>query len=242
MRQVAHLSFADADAWAAAFAEHFADAPGIHVVERGTEYDGEIPRAGHRVDVLLDGVDLPPALWANIVNEEPRHQFLGYSTCVAPETAPDDGDTILVERPDGQPASAEAIATAEIAHVRRKLSREEREDRRALHAATLAVIEQRAVRDWAAAERDAVNARLAALATERDAQIAIRDKAVADLVGKVGAARTPFIAVRDAATARLREIADSITAEQAVRTAAVDATVAANAELVRLRAIAAQLR
>jgi hypothetical protein len=256
MRQVAHLSFADADAWAAAAREHFADVPGIHVVERGTEYDptGETteqdgmqvpvmaPRAGYRVDVLLDGVELPAALWPHLVNEEPRHQFMGYSTCIAPETAPDDGDTILVERPDGQPASAEAIATAEIAHVRRKLSAEEREDRRALHAATLAVIEQRAVRDRAAAERDAVNARLAALAAERDAQIAIRDKAVADLVGRVGAARTPFIAVRDAATARLREIADSITAEQAVRTQAVDATVAANAELVRLRAIAAQLR
>jgi hypothetical protein len=136
MRQVAHLSFADAAAWSAAAAEHFTNAPGVHVVERGTEYDptGETveqdgmqvpvmaPRPGFRVDVLLDGVDLPAALWANLVNDPTRHQFLGYSTCIAPETAPDDGDVILVERPDGQPATAADIARAEIAHVRRKLS------------------------------------------------------------------------------------------------------------------------
>jgi len=159
MRQVAHLSFADAAAWSAAAAEHFTNAPGVHVVERGTEYDptGEtveqdgmqVPvmaaRAGYRVDVLLDGVDLPVALWTNIVNETPRHQFLGYSTCIAPETAPDDGDVILVERPDGQPATAADIARAEIAHVRRKLAAEQREDRRAVHVATVAVVEQRVV-------------------------------------------------------------------------------------------------
>jgi hypothetical protein len=145
MRQVAHLSFADAAAWAAAHATHFADVAGVHVVERGTEFDGETPRAGYRVDVLLDGVDLPQALWANIVNDETRHQFLGYSTCVAPEIAPDDGDVILVERADGQPASAADIARAEIAHVRRKLAAEQREDRRAVHVATAAVVEQRVV-------------------------------------------------------------------------------------------------
>jgi len=145
MRQVAHLSFADADAWAAAAREHFADVPRIQVVERGTEYDGEIPRAGYRVDVLLDGVDLPQALWPRLVNDPTRHQFLGYSTCIAPETAPDDGDVILVERADGQPATAADIARAEIAHVRRKLAAEQREDRRAVHVATVAVVEQRVV-------------------------------------------------------------------------------------------------
>jgi len=159
MRQVAHLSFADAAAWAAAHATHFADVPGVHVVERGTEYDPTgatveqdgiqvpvmTPRPGYRVDVLLDGVDLPAALWSNIVNDPTRHQFLGYSTCVAPEIAPDDGDVILVERADGQPASAADIARAEIAHVRRKLAAEQREDRRAVHVATVAVVEQRVV-------------------------------------------------------------------------------------------------
>jgi hypothetical protein len=145
MRQVAHLSFADAAAWAAAHATHFADVPGVHVVERGTEYDGDTPRLGYRVDVLLDGVDLPQALWPRLVNDPTRHQFLGYSTCVAPETAPDDGDVILVERPDGQPASAADIARAEIAHVRRKLAAEQRDDRRAVHVATVAVVEQRVV-------------------------------------------------------------------------------------------------
>ena len=236
MRQVAHLSFTDAAAWAAARDEHFvirtdsggAFVPGVHVVERGTEYDPtgatiEIDgfmmpaveaRPGYRVDVLLDGVDLPPALWANLVNETPRHQFLGYSTCVAPETAPDDGDEILVERADGQPATDADIARDEAAHVRRKLSAEEREDRRALHAATLAVIEQRAVRDRLVVERDAANA--------------VRDEAIATLVPLKGSARTPYIKVRDEATAVLAR----------VNPLAVEA----NAELARLREAAAELK
>jgi len=178
MRQVAHLSFTDAAAWAAAHAEHFTvetgggpvTAPGVHVVERGTEYDptGEtveqdgiqVPvmaaRAGYRVDVLLDGVDLPVALWARIVNDETRHQFLGYSTCVAPEIAPDDGDVILVERPDGQPATAADIARAEIEHVRRKLAAEQRDDRRAVHVATIDVVEQRVATERPPAPESAV--------------------------------------------------------------------------------------
>jgi hypothetical protein len=233
MRQVAHLSFADAAAWSAAHAEHFTvetgggpvTAPGVHVVERGTEYDptGETveidghmmpvvaPRAGYRVDVLLDGVDLPVALWTNIVNETPRHQFMGYGTCVAPETAPDDGDEILVERADGQAASDADIARDEAEHVRRKLTAEQREDRRALFAATLAVIAQRAVRDALVAERDTLNAR--------------RDALIAALVPLTGAARAPLVAERNTLTNRLQEIAPLV--------------VAANAELLRLRGLRA---
>jgi len=233
MRQVAHLSFADAAAWAAAHAEHFTVEtgggavlmPGVHVVERGTEYDptGEtveqdgiqVPvmaaRAGYRVDVLLDGVELPAALWARIVNDETRHQFLGYSTCIAPETAPDDGDEILVERADGQAASAADIARDEAEHVRRKLTAEQREDRRALFAATLAVIAQRAVRDALVAERDALNAR--------------RDALIAALVPLTGAARAPLVAERNTLTDRLQVLAPLV--------------IAANAELLRLRGLRA---
>jgi hypothetical protein len=122
--------------------------------------------------------------------------------------------------------------------------------------AALAVVVQRAARNVAAAERERLTAAVQtavaardALVAERAAEIVKLDAATASLSGLTGAARIPFVAARDAATAEIQRLAPLITtataqvqAVQAERAVAGDATVAANVELVRLRAVADALR
>jgi hypothetical protein len=82
--------------------------------------------------------------------------------------------------------------------------------------------------------------------TARTTAIAGRDAIIADLNGKTGAARIPLVAARDAATAEIVRLGDEVTkasaalaASQAARVVAADMTIAANVELLRLRAVVA---
>jgi hypothetical protein len=209
-----------------------------------------VPVSGWLVNLTVEG-DFPVALRAYCVNpQQPRRVWFGSYVLAMPETLEDDGDTVLIERSIGAEATDQQRDAAEIEYVRAKLTAEQREDRRALRAAVLAVVEARAARNAAAAERNRLTALVKQQDAERDAliaaraaQIVLRDAAVASLVGKIGFARTPFVAARDAATAEITRLAADVaaasaqtTASQAARVVAADATVAANVELLRLRA------
>jgi hypothetical protein len=238
--------------------------PGLHVDMLGTIYKptgaviaGDPPHpemvasAGWHANLLFDGIDVPDALLPHTINPlVPKRVYLGYSVLSMPETGEDDGDVILVERPIGAQATPLAIDRAEAEHVRRKLSREEREDRRALHQATLDVIEQRTARDVLVEQRDGLADDLTRLRADRDAAvierndaISTRDAAIAALVPLTGAARAPLVAIRDGATARAQAAASKITqlgsqiaTVDAAREDVVARVAAANAELLRLRA------
>jgi hypothetical protein len=238
---------------------------GLHVDMLGTIYkptgatitvDGitqpeMVESAGLHANLLFDGIEPPADLLPHTINpQHPKRVYLGYSVLSMPETGEDDGDVILVERPIGAQASALAIDRAEAEHVRRKLSREEREDRRALHQATLGVIEQRTARDVLVEQREALQGDLTRLQADRDAAvierndaIATRDATIAALVPLTGAARAPLVAIRGAATARAQAAASKITqlgsqiaTADAAREDVVARVAAANAELLRLRA------
>jgi hypothetical protein len=259
---------ADAAEWLTLRDAHLAEMQGVQTVEIGTvrHTNGEtqvidgmtvpvtIPVAGFLVDLIVPVV--PVALYPFLVNPvEPRHVWYGHQLVAMPEQLEDDPDTLMLTRGIGAAATDQQRDAAEIEYVRAKLTAEQREDRRALREAALAVVVQRAARNVAAAERD----RLTALVTQQDAardaliaaraaEIAKRDAIVASMVGTTGATRTALAAQRDAATAEALRLAALITtanadtlASQAARTVAADAAIAANVELLRLRAVVAAL-
>jgi hypothetical protein len=209
----------------------------------------------YHVDLIVPVV--PVALYPFLVNPvEPRHVWYGHQLVAMPEVLEDDGDTLMMTRGIGAAVADQQRDAAEIEYVRAKLAAEQREDRRARREAALAVVVQRAARNVAAAERERLTAAVEtavaardALVAERAAEIVKRDAATASLSGLTGAARIPFVAARDAATTEIQRLAPLITtataqvqAVQAERAVAGDATVAANVELVRLRAVADALR
>jgi hypothetical protein len=266
----AYLKCADEAEWLALRDAHLADAndlplPGVEIDEIGavshttgetTVVDGmtvptTVPVPGWLVNLTVSG-DFPAALRPYCVNPaQPRRVWFGSYTLAMPEVLEDDGDTVLIERSIGAQCTDQQRDAAEIDYVRAKLTAEQREDRRALREAALAVVVQRAARNVAAAERDRLTALVTqqdaerdALIAQRAAEIVKRDEAVASLVGKIGFARTPFIAARDAATAEITRLAALITtanadtlASKAARVVAADMMIAANVELLRLRAV-----
>ncbi len=270
MRAVLYLRTTDDAALAALLAPLYVETrdgpapmPGMHVDMLGTIYKptgavvGDPPQpemiasAGWHANLLFDGIDVPADLLPHTINPlVPKRVYLGYSVLSMPETTEDDGDVILVERPIGAQATPLAIDRAEAEHVRHKLSREEREDRRALHQATLDVIEARTARDVLVEQREALQGDLTRLQADRDAAvierndaIATRDATIAALVPLTGAARAPLVAIRGAATARAQAAASKITqlgsqiaTADAAREDVVARVAAANAELLRLRA------
>ncbi len=270
-RTVLYLRTTDAAAMAALLAPLYvetrdgpAPTPGLHVDTLGTIYKptgaviaGDPPQpemvasAGWHCNLLFDGIEPPQSLLPHTINPVvPKRVYLGYSVLSMPETGEDDGDVILVERPIGAQATPLAIDRAEAEHVRHKLSAEERQDRRALHQATLDVIEQRTARDVLVEQREALQGDLTRLQADRDAAvierndaIATRDATIAALVPLTGAARAPLVAIRGAATARAQAAASKITqlgsqiaTADAAREDVVARVAAANAELLRLRA------
>lgn len=217
----------------------------------GVETPVMAPVPGYHVNLVLHAEEVPAALFPYLVNpQQPKRVFLGSYILSAPEALPDDGDTVPVQRGIGQAIDDATLAVVEEQHVRRKLSREEREDRRALHEATLAVIAKRVERDAAAAARDAAadavdpaRASRDDLVAQRTAQQAIRDDAIANLATLTGAARLPQVARRDAAAAELTRLAPLIVAANAAldaavatRKAAVAVAIARGDELQQLRA------
>jgi hypothetical protein len=224
---------------------------GATITVNGIMQPEMVASAGWHCNLLFDGIDVPQSLLPHTINPaHPKRVYLGYSVLSMPEATEDDGDVILVERPIGAQASALAIDRAQAEHVRRKLAAEARADRRALHQATLAVIEQRAVRDALVEQREALQSDLTRLRADRDAAvierndaISTRDATIAALVPLTGAARAPLVAIRGAATARAQAAASKITqlgsqiaTADAAREDVVARVAAANAELLRLRA------
>ena len=265
----AYLKCADEAEWLALRDAHLTDAndlplPGIEIDEIGavrhttgavTMVNGmPVPTTvavpGWLVNLTVAG-DFPAALRPYCVNPvQPRRVWFGSYVLAMPEVLEDDGDTVLIERSIGAEATDQQRDAAEIEYVRSKLTAEQRENRRARRQAALAVVVQRALRNTAAAERNRLTALVKQQDAERDAliaaraaQIVKRDAAVASLVGKTGAARTPFLLARDAATGEVVRLGNLITAasaattaSQAARVVAADATVAANVELMARRA------
>jgi hypothetical protein len=224
---------------------------GATITVNGIPQPEMVASSGWHCNLLFDGIEPPSELLPHTINPlVPKRVYLGYSVLSMPETGEDDGDVILVERPHGAQATPLAIDRAEAEHVRRKLSREEREDRRALHQATLGVIEARTARDVLVEQREALQADLTRLRADRNAAvverndaISTRDATIAALVPLTGAARAPLVAIRDAATARVQGAASKITrlgsqiaTADAAREDVVARVAAANAELLRLRA------
>ncbi len=266
----AYLKCADEAEWLTLRTAHLSDAdnlplPGVEIDEigavrhttgavtmvNGMPVQATVAVPGWLVNLTVAG-DFPVALRAFCVNpQQPRRVWFGSYTLAMPEVLEDDGDTVLIERSIGAQATDQQRDAAEIEYVRAKLTAEQREDRKARRQAALAVVVQRAARNAAAAERNRLTALVKqqdaerdALIAQRAAEIVKRDAAVASLVGKIGFARTPFVAARDAATAEITRLAAEITAasalttaSQAARVVAADATVAANVELLRLRAV-----
>lgn len=279
MARYFYVKAPDEAAWLAMYRDHFAHEvdgrlvarPGIdavHVVVTHTDPAPAVEftradkstftvsttttvRPGYHVNLTLpDTLEPPEALRPWLVNPaRPKAVHAGTYSLDAPVVLEDDGDEILITRPIGAQPSDLAKDAAEAEHVRRKIAREEREDRRALHAATLAVVEARTARDVLAAERDRIVAAVdeqraarAALVTQREAEQAKRDAAVAALTGLTGAARAPEVAKRDAAAAELQRLAPAVveanstlarTTEQREEVAA--RLSAANVALQRLR-------
>ena len=266
MSYLLKLKLANAAEWLALRDTHLSEMAGVQTVEIGTVrhttgatqvVDGltvpvTIPVPGFLVDLIVPVV--PVALYPFLVNPvEPRHVWYGHQLVAMPEQLEDDPDTLMMTRGIGAQCTDQQRDAAEIEYVRAKLTAEQREDRRARREAALAVVVQRAARNVAAAERDRLTALVTqqdgardALIAQRAAEIVKRDEAVASLVGKIGFARTPFIAARDAATAEITRLAALITtanadtlASKAARVVAADMTIAANVELLRLRAVVA---
>jgi len=265
----AYIKCADEAEWLALRAAHLAgisveiDEIGAvkHTTGETTVIDGmtvqtTVPVPGWLVNLTVAG-DFPAALRAFCVNPaQPRRVWFGSYVLAMPEVLEDDGDTLMLTRGIGAQCTDQQRDAAEIEYVRAKLTAEQREDRRARREAALAVVVQRAARNVAAAERE----RLTALVTQQDAErdaliaaraaeIAKRDAIVASMVGTTGATRTALAVQRDAATAEALRLAALITtanadvlASQAARTVAADLTIAANVELLRLRAVADALR
>lgn len=259
----AYLKFTDEAAWIAA-----RDA---HLTGRGIEIDviGSVRHAtggtetvdglvvpvtaavpGWLVNLTVAG-DFPVALRPYCVNPvQPRRVWFGSYVLAMPETLEDDGDTVLIERSIGAQATEQQRDAVEIEYVRRKLTQEEREDRRALRAAALAVVEQRAVRNAAIVTRQAAvdavgaaNATRAETLAQRDAQAAIRADAISRLTTLTGADRILVVAERGAAAAqvvRLNALLDELAAARpalvAARDAATLAVVTANELLIVRRA------
>ena len=264
----AYIKTATEAEWLALVAAHLTDAEGALLPAVEVDEIGVIQHTTG--EVVVDGMTVPtmepvPGWHANLtfraeppaailpfcVNPvQPKRVFFGSYVLAMPELLEDDGDTVLIERSIGAEASDQQRDAAEVEYVRAKLTAEQREDRRALREAALAVVVQRAARNAAAAERDRLTLLVSAQAivrndfiTARTTAIAGRDAIIADLNGMTGAARIPLVAARDAATAEIVRLGDEVTqasavlaASQAARVAAADQTIAANVELLRLRA------
>jgi len=263
-RTYSYLKFPSEADWSALFDAHLAE----HVVEvdvlgtifhetgaTTTTNDGltvpvmaAVP--GFHVNVILHDGAFPAALYPYCVNPvAPKRVFFGVTAIEAPETLPDDGDTVMVTRAIGAVVPEPVLRDLEAARIRAKLSGEERADRIALYEANLAVMAERAVRATLVDERLVVIATLTAkqaeratLVAERGAQIVIRNDAIGQLTGLVGAARLPVVAVRDAATAEITRLNALIAAVDAVLPGLIAARDAANAALDQATAELAALR
>jgi hypothetical protein len=259
---IAYIKTSTAAAWDALYAAHLADVPGVQIDILGTVYhwtgtqvvDGvTVPvmtaQPGWCVNVIAETI--PSALHAFLVNPtRPQRVYFGAQVLSMPEVLPEAGGTAMVERGVGGTVPDEVIARIERAVLRGRLTTEQAADRIARINANIAIVDAREARAQAIQARDAAIAAVLAadaardaLVAERDAQQAIRADAIAQLAGLTGAARLPVVAVRDAAVAELARIVPllveanaAIAPAVAARDAATAALVAANAQVVSLRA------
>jgi hypothetical protein len=239
------------DAMVTAGTVFVADVLGAVWHQGATELDPPIAQPGWCVNLVIDGIDAVPTVLAGaLVNPVvPKRVFCGIAENERP-TVMEQGDTLLVAAPIGQPIDEGRLSAAELALARRKLAAETQEDRRALHQANIILAAARARAQQAVQARNAATAAVLAadavrdaLVAQRDVQQAIRTNAIEQLAGLTGAARLPVVAVRDAAVAELARIVPLLTEANAAiavtrdaRDAAVTALVAEKAQVVSLRA------
>ena len=212
--------------------------------------------AGWHVNVIAD--EIPSALYQYLVNPvQPKRVYFGAQALSMPEPLPEAGGTAMVERGVGQAAPDEVLARIERAVLRGRLTGEQAADKLARINANLAILDAREARVQRRSERDAAIAAVLAADAARDALVAarnaqqtIRANAIAQLAEQQPAgARLPVVAVQDAATAELERIVPllvdanaAIAPAVAARDAATAALVAANAQIVSLRAARDALR
>ena len=275
MIQHAYIKAPSEADWVTLLSTHLLDKegvplPGVEVDTLGvifnttgetTEIDGmTVPTVaavpGWHVNLTLR-IELPEALRPYCVNpQQPKRVFFGSYGLAMPEVLEDDGDTLMLERSIGSVCTNQQRDAAEIEYVRRKLSAEEREDRKALRAALLAVVEQRAIRNLLVTERDRLTTAIASGVTERNllldlrgTELGKRDLAVTQMVGTTGAVRAALVVAREAAAAEVVRINAALTEEsrvrdelQVLRGSAGTAVITANTELLRLREVVASER
>ena len=221
--------------------------PFLHKTGRMIEVDGPggskimspemvVPaNPGYHVD--LTSTFVPAEVQPYLQNPaEPRHVYAGNHVLAMPEVLPEAEETLMVTRGIGAQVPDDQLSRIELQLLRGKITPDMAADRKAWVKAGIAITESRAALAEArqAREKAVEDARTAAaertrLLALREAEMAKRQTAVDALVGKVGAARTPFIAARDAATAMASTLADSASAQasaQAVAIAARDAAAA----------------
>lgn len=272
---IAYIKTADEAEWIALRDEHFPegtaqiDEIGVIFHDTGTtqEVDGvTVPVMeavlGWHVNVIADAV--PEAVYPYLVNPiQPKRVFYGAEVLTMPETMPEAGGTVLVERGVGQSVPDDVVARLELAVLRGRLTEEQAEDRMALLQLNLDLVDARMragdlrlARDTAVAELQAatltvqaIDAERDALVAERDAKVAERQAAVDALATLTGAARRPEVERRDAATAEINRLApliiekaDEITMARERQTelaaaaqAARDAVSTANNTIITLR-------
>lgn len=159
---VAYLKFADAAAWQAAYRAHLAKQvdgawrphPGVQIDEIGVIHHETgtrvvkgitVPvmtaRPGWHVNVIAD--DIPAALYPYCVNPaQPKRVMFGAQVLSMPETLPEAGGTVMIERGVGQAADPAVVAQREIEALERRVQTAAQGAKGALNAKLAAVRER----------------------------------------------------------------------------------------------------
>ncbi|MFZ4789275.1 MAG: hypothetical protein ACOYLL_14410 [Beijerinckiaceae bacterium] len=210
--------------------------PGVEAIILGTLYretgqmvtgpggDMQVPErvpTNGLFHVDLIAPDVPEAVYPYLVNPVvTKHVWYGAEVVSLPEALVEAETTEMVTRGIGQAVPDDVLARLDRAVLMGRITPEMAADRRAWIEAGIAIAEAReavgearTARGQAVAQAQAAAAERTRILALREAELAKRQAAVDALVGKVGAARTPFIAARDAATAEASRLADAAAAK-----------------------------
>ena len=191
----------------------------------------------YHVDLIAS--EVPTEVHQYLVNPAvTKHVWAGNEVLAMPETLVEAETTEMVTRGIGRAIPDDVLARLDRAVLMGRITPEMAADRRAWLEAGIAITEAReavgearTAREQAVAQAQAAAAERTRILAQREVELAKRQAAVDALVGKVGAARTPFIAARDAATAEAARLLAAADAEAVTLAAAMKARDDAAAEL-----------